>query len=114
MTKGLKDNQDKPKLHLLFRQFPRAIKAIVELSEYGHKKYIEGDEDYQNFSRVNNPDIAYKDAFLRHLLDSYIYGDVDESGHKHSAHRAWNALADLELILRREEYEDNEKKKKNS
>lgn len=102
---GLKFSNDKPKLHLLFRQFPNAIQEIVKLSEYGHNKYIEGDEDYQNFSRVENPDTAYIDAELRHLCDMYSKDIKDESGFIHKAHKAWNALADLELTLKNNNYE---------
>ena len=103
MDKGLKFSEGKPKLHLLFKQFPRAIKQIVLLSEYGHNKYKEGDEDWQNFSRVKDSETSYIDAELRHLADMYEKNEIDESGYLHKVHKAWNALADLELELRNNE-----------
>jgi hypothetical protein len=106
---GIKFNDKKSKLHLIFRQFPRAISKITDLSQYGHLKYSEGDEDYQNFSRVPEADTAYQDAMLRHISDMYSKGEIDESGFHHKAHIAWNALADLELILRKQEHESKTK-----
>jgi hypothetical protein len=42
----------------------------------------------------------YTDAMLRHALAEGIEEFDTESGLKHAAHTAWNALARLELMLR--------------
>ena len=44
----------------------------------------------------------YTDAMLRHLIREGAGESVDpETGIAHAAHAAWNALARLELALRR-------------
>jgi hypothetical protein len=99
-TEGIKHNEGKPQLSLLFTQFPKALEAIVKCSEYGHKKYNKNgeDADYLNFKRVEGGSIIYADAGLRHRL--YKKGTTDlDSQLPHAYHVAWNALAELELIL---------------
>lgn len=99
-TEGIKYNDGKPQLSLLFTQFPKALKAIVKCSEYGHKKYNKNgeDSDYLNFKRVEGGSSTYADAGLRHRL--YEKGTTDlDSQLPHAYHVAWNALAELELIL---------------
>jgi len=95
---GVKLNQGKPELSLLFKQFPKALEAIAKCSEYGHTKYKETDTDYLNFKRVPGGSKAYADAGLRHRLFKEGTTDLD-SQLPHSFHTAWNALAELELIL---------------
>ena len=96
VSKGVKLNKSKPQLSLLFKQFPKAIEAIVMCSEYGHNKYKETDQDFLNFKRVNEGSKAYADAGLRHRAQ---IGNDDESGLPHAYHVAWNALAELELLI---------------
>ena len=98
---GIKLNELKPQLSLLFKQFPKALEAIARCSEYGHEKYKETDKDYLNFKRVPEGSKAYADAGLRHRLEKGI--DL-ESFLPHSYHVAWNALAELELLI-----EENQK-----
>lgn len=96
VNEGIKLNKLKPQLSLLFKQFPQALEAISRCSEYGHEKYKETDLDYLNFKRVKEGSKAYADAGLRHRLQKGI--DL-ESMLPHCYHVAWNALAELELIL---------------
>lgn len=97
-TEGVKLNKNKPQMSLLFKQFPDALEAIVKCSEYGHNKYKETDGDYLNFKRVEGGSRTYADAGLRHRL--YSKGTTDiESRLPHAYHVAWNALAELQLIL---------------
>jgi hypothetical protein len=99
-TEGIKHNEGKPQLSLLFTQFSKALEAIAKCSEYGHKKYNKNgeDADYLNFKRVEGGSKTYADAGLRHRL--YKKGTTDlDSQLLHSYHIAWNALAELELIL---------------
>ena len=83
-------------MSLLFKQFPKALEAIVMCSEYGHKKYKEADQDFLNFKRVEGGSKTYADAGLRHRMQQGI--DL-ESMLPHSYHTAWNALAELELLF---------------
>lgn len=94
--KGVKHNSKKPKMSLLFKQFPKALEAIVKCSEYGNEKYKETDHDFMNFKRVEGGSQTYADASLRHRL---IKGNDEESGLPHAYHIAWNALAELELYI---------------
>jgi len=94
---GQKFNGDKLPMDIVIcKQFPDALKAIAQCTEYGHQKYIETDEDYQNFRKVPGGSQTYADALLRHSMEP---GNDPESGLPHKYHKAWNALAELELWL---------------
>jgi hypothetical protein len=99
IMKGKKENKGKPQLSILFTQFPKALEAIAKCSEYGHLKYKSTDADYLNYQRVEGGSKAYADAGLRHRL--YKKGTTDvESKLPHYYHVAWNALAELELLIK--------------
>lgn len=111
--KGKKFDLGKPPVTQMLKQFPRAIKAVAAVSEYGHKKYGEAENDnrWDNWEHVENAEFRYAQAKGRHLLEEE--GEYDkESGHLHLAHTAWNTLAELELRLRKKEKEGVVKKKK--
>ena len=95
-SEGVKTNKDKPQMSLLFKQFPKALQAVVKCSEFGHQKYKEVDTDYLNYTRVEGGSDKYADASLRHRLEQ---GNDLESGLPHQFHSAWNALAELELWI---------------
>ena len=95
---GVKHNNGKPQISLLFKQFPKALEAIAKCSEYGHEKYKEADQDYLNYQRVEGGSKAFADAGLRHRLFKEGTTDLD-SQLPHAYHTCWNALAELELIL---------------
>src|SRR5690606_819772 len=97
---GVKHNNKKPQMSLLFKQFPKALEAIVKCSEYGNSKYSDFDHDFLNFQRVSGGSKTYADASLRHRLQS---GLDEESGLPHAYHIAWNALAELELYIKENE-----------
>ncbi|SRR6266404_895306 len=80
--------------------FPRAIQAVANISAFGAKKYNVHYSD-QNWSRVDGGPGRYEDALARHSKD-HLQGELYAQDSKllHAAHRAWNALATLELILR--------------
>lgn len=94
---GIKHNQDKLEMSRLFEQFPNALKAIVECSTYGAKKYNEKDK-WDNFRSVKGGSKAYMDALVRHLAEGWKNKDTESNLH-HVAHIAWNSLAALELFL---------------
>ncbi len=96
---GKKENDGKPQLSLLFTQFPKALEAVAKCSEYGHQKYKETDQDYLNYQRVEGGSKTYADAGLRHRAFPKGTTDID-SQLPHAYHVAWNALAELELILK--------------
>jgi hypothetical protein len=98
-TAGKKENKGKPQLSLLFTQFPKALEAVAKCSEYGHLKYEDTDVDYLNYQRVKGGSKSYADAGLRHRL--YKKGTTDiESQLPHAYHVCWNALAELELLIK--------------
>jgi hypothetical protein len=77
--------------------FPRALKAVAEVGTFGAKKYSRG--GWQSVSRGVE---RYTDAMWRHLLEESISEFDGDSGLRHAAQVAWNALARLELMLRAE------------
>ena len=95
---GVKHSEGKLPLDaMLSKQFPKALKAVCEATLFGHNKYLEHDADYLNFKRVKGGSQAYADALQRHNLDKSAK-DL-ESGLPHIYHKAWNALAELELWI---------------
>lgn len=79
--------------------FPRALRAVAQLSAFGAAKYSWG-----GWAAVPDGINRYTDALARHLTAEPIEGDLDkETGLPHSFATAWNALARLELILRKQE-----------
>ena len=93
---AIKYDRDKPSAYRgLIEYFPRAAKSVAEVSTFGADKY-----EWNGWKSVSNGVNRYSDAMMRHLLDEAAGEEVDsDSGLRHSAHLAWNALARLELIL---------------
>jgi hypothetical protein len=72
-----------------------ALKAVTEVAEFGAKKYAPRDWLF-----LDKASERYEEALLRHTMAIYqdkIYDE--ESKLLHLAHRAWNALATLQLYL---------------
>lgn len=83
--------------------FPRAILAVAYVSEYGFRKYHKpGAPEYTlGWLDVPNGEGRFGDADARHTLKPALEGPYDsESGLAHLAHKAWNAMAELEIALR--------------
>ena len=82
-----------------FQYFPRAQRAIADLSAIGAMKYTwNGWEDVPDgFNR-------YSEALGRHLLDEAQNGLYDDgeggTGVLHATAVAWNAMARLELLIK--------------
>ena len=77
--------------------FPRALRAVAELSTIGAKKY-----SWKGWASVPDGINRYGDALGRHELcieDDFSRRDPD-TGVLEATAVAWNALARLELILR--------------
>lgn len=94
---GAKLDAGKPDLSLLL-QFADALTAVAAVGTYGAKKYTRG-----GWLQVPDGVNRYTAAMLRHTLA----GDApdNDTGMHHAAHAAWNALARLQLMLRRIERE---------
>lgn len=83
--------------------FPRACLAVSDISSFGATKYA-----WKGWEGVEDGEARYSDAMMRHLFFEAMGEDIDpDSERLHSAHTAWNALARLELALRRLEAEAN-------
>lgn len=83
--------------------FPRAIKAVANLSAVGAKKY-----SWAGWRDVDNGVARYSDAMMRHVADEAIEGpwdlkwlnDPEHASHVlHKTAVAWNALASLDKYL---------------
>lgn len=98
---GAKLDAGKPRPSLILSGMPRALLEVAQVATFGAAKYSEN-----GWLQVENGVARYTDALDRHRLLEQVDGPLDpESGLKHAAHLAWNALARLELMLR--EAEDN-------
>ena len=93
MTEGRKDDAGKPRPTLVMRTMANALQQVLQVAEYGARKYAPG-----NWLQVPDAVQRYTDAMLRHQ-QAHLRGEVldPESGLPHMAHAAWCALAVLEL-----------------
>lgn len=95
--KGVKLDEGKNRLGLVYGGFSRALWEVGRVGTFGARKYT--DNGWQS---VPNGENRYLDALLRHLFKTFRGEVVDpESGLYHLSHVAWNALAILELYIRR-------------
>jgi hypothetical protein len=96
---GIKHDQHKIRPSLIIMGFARALQEVGEVGTFGAAKY--SDDGWVN---VPDGERRYTDAMLRHLLKEAEGEICDlESGLPHAAHVAWNALARLDLALRKQE-----------
>jgi hypothetical protein len=95
---GAKLDSGKPSVYRgLLDYFPRACTAVAEVSSVGAKKYT-----WKGWETVPDGFSRYSDALARHLLAESTDGSLDkDTGLTHAAHTAWNALARLELLLKK-------------
>lgn len=100
---GAKLDAGKNRVGLVLGGFPRALLAVSRIGTFGAGKYTDN-----GWVSVENGQARYTDAMLRHHLWEATgeLRDAD-SGLLHAAHRAWNALAVLELQLQRMEWVDD-------
>lgn len=89
------DSGKAPILRGVIEYFPRAVKAVASVSDFGAKKYSWG-----GWRAVPNGIVRYGDAMQRHQVGEFLDGPIDpETGLMHAAQTAWNAMARLELML---------------
>lgn len=88
----------------LFARFPRALWKVAEVSTFGKNKY----GTWNGWEDVEDGLNRYRDAEARHLLKEAMGEEFDpDSDLFHLAHKAWGALAVLELKVREIENETN-------
>lgn len=93
-TGGMKADDGKMRFSLLLEGMPRGLARVVEILEYGAKKYAP-----HNWKKVENGLERYKEALERHVVSREgILGVDPESGLRHVAHVACNALFLLEIL----------------
>lgn len=80
--------------------FPLALAAVAKVSEVGARKYC-----WQGWREVPDALNRYNNAELRHILAEVSETHDPDTRLLHAAHRAWNALAVLELTLREQPLE---------
>ena len=90
-----KYDQGKLMVGLMKKDFARALLAVAEVTTYGMNKYNQPG----SWRLIENALVRYEDALGRHDLLGQLEERCPESGLLHLAHRAWNALAILELAL---------------
>ena len=93
---GAKLDSGKPDASLLL-MFAKALLLVAEVGTFGARKYSRG-----GWQSVANGEERYTAALMRHLLASGYEDNDKDSGLDHDAQVAWNALARLELKLRRD------------
>lgn len=98
-TPGAKLDNGKPRPGLVLGAFSKALSEVVKVGTFGANKYSD-----HGWLSVPNGVERYTDAMLRHhFAEAGGERDDPESKLSHAAHRAWNALAVLELMLRNKE-----------
>lgn len=103
-TAGAKlDTGKAPVFRGVIQYFPKGIKQVALLSQFGAEKY-----SWHGWSAVDDCINRYTDAMLRHLVDE-TEGPLDDgpggSGLLHATAVAWNALARLEKIIEEQQNE---------
>ena len=94
---GMKFDAGKPMAGLMVSDFANALLAVAEVTTFGAKKYAP-----HSWATVPNARERYNDALYRHLfLAAAGEAQDQESALLHAAHVAWNALALLELEIRK-------------
>lgn len=101
---GNKFDGNKPPVTQFLRQFPRALKYLSLISQHGHQKYgqEEDNKNWDNWKHVEDKQFRYEQAMGRHMLERSDDLDKD-SGFYSIGHCAWDALAVLETILMEQE-----------
>ncbi|MDX1504641.1 MAG: dATP/dGTP diphosphohydrolase domain-containing protein [Spongiibacter sp.] len=93
---GAKLDAGKNRLGLVLGAFAGALTEVGKVGTYGANKYTDN-----GWLSVPDGHARYTDAMYRHLLSEAKGEEYDpDTGIRHAAHAAWNALARLELALR--------------
>ena len=98
---GAKLDAGKIRPTLIFCSMHRALRAVIDVGEYGARKYT-----VDGWQFVDDGFSRYTEAMYRHLLAENESMHDEATNLLHAAHAAWNALARLELLLRETESGD--------
>lgn len=101
MSEGRKDDTGKIQPSIVLGDFSRALIEVCKAGETGIQRY--GPSNWLNVPEARK---RYENALLRHWLSSKTERLDPDSKLSHLAHVAWNALAILELELRRLEQQE--------
>lgn len=94
---GSKGDAGKIRPSLVLGGFARALIEVCKVGTYGAVKYSDN-----GWMEVPNGEDRYDDAKLRHWLKEKSGEACDaDTELAHAAHEAWNALARLDLMLRK-------------
>lgn len=94
-TSGAKLDAGKAEYDMVLYSFPDALAQVDRIGKFGARKYTKG-----GFLDVPNGQARYFNAEIRHALKKLRGEEVDpDSQELHLAHKAWNALAELQLFL---------------
>lgn len=100
---GSKLDAGKTDMALILDGMPRALLAVGQVGTFGATKYTR-----DGWQQVPEGERRYRAAGDRHRLKRFTEGEYDKDSQLlHLAHQAWNCLAELELLLRRFEQEEN-------
>jgi len=94
---GAKTDEGKPDCSLLL-YFGKALRSVARVGTFGAIKYTRG-----GWQDVPDGVNRYTAALLRHLCDEHYETFDKDLPVRHAAQVAWNALARLELMLRKED-----------
>lgn len=94
---GAKLDAGKPLPALVIGSFAAGLMEVVQVGTDGARKYTPN-----GWKEVPDGPARYMEALWRHLM-AHMAGEVrdPQSGHRHMAHVAWNALAYLTLTFKR-------------
>lgn len=96
---GAKLDKGKVRPWLMLQGFPRALKAVAEVTTKGAEKYTD-----HGWASVPDGERRYMEAFARHELELACGRAYDtDTGCLHKAQMIWNLMASLELELRQAE-----------
>jgi len=94
---GAKLDKGKTRLALVLGGFANALEIVGQVGTFGADKYTDN-----GWREVPDGVERYSDALLRHVLAELRGETYDkDSGFIHAAQTAWNALARLELIIKK-------------
>ncbi len=94
---GAKLDAGKNRCGLVLFGFALALQEVSKVGTYGANKYTDN-----GWVEVPDGERRYTDAMLRHLMREATGEERDpDTGLHHAAHAAWNALARLDLALRK-------------
>ena len=94
---GAKLDAGKNRLGLVLGGFSLALQEVGKVGTFGAEKYTPN-----GWMSVPDGEARYTDALYRHLMSEAAGESVDDqTGLEHAAHAAWNALARLDLIIRK-------------